>query len=186
MPTEKSSRRTPRECVRAACARFGEADVARRAAALLRGADPAGDEEILRALGFEGEMSWLTTEPNPYWARVWAARALRYCWGDPAATAVLDGLHDDAWRVVEHCAVIVADRELADAAPTLVALTEHPVPRVRVAAVRGLSRVAEREEAAAVLRRADDPERAVRVAVERALPVLRERLDTEDLSDGVP
>jgi hypothetical protein len=149
---------------------------------MLRGADPTSDEDLLRRLGFEGELDWLTREPNPYWARVWAARALRYCWTDSATAAVLAGLHDSAWRVVEHCAVIAADRELADAAPTLVELTEHPVPRVRVAAVRALGRVGEREHVPAVLGLADDPERIVRAAVERALPVLADRLDLDPQS----
>jgi hypothetical protein len=179
MADDTSDRRTPREYVRDACARYGVPEVARRSAALLRGADPANDEAFLRALGFRGEMSWLLQEPNPYWARVWGARALRYCWDESVRDAVLDGLHDDAWRVVEHCAVIVADRELAEAAPTLVELTEHRVPRVRVATVRGLSRVGEREELAAVLRLVDDPERIVRAAVGRALTILAERLDLE-------
>lgn len=182
MADDTSARRTPREYVRDACARSGAAEVARRSAALLRGADPAANEAFLRTLGFNGEMEWLLREPNPYWARVWGARALRYCWDESAAAAVLAGLHDEAWRVVEHCAVIVADRELADAVPILVELTEHPVPRVRVAAIRALSRVAEREDVPAVLRLADDPERIVRVAVEKALPVLRERLDLDDLT----
>lgn len=177
-----SPRRTPRDCVREACADLGEAEVARRSAALLRGAEPSDQEDFLRALGFRGEMTWLLREPNPYWARVWGARALRYCWDESARDAVLGGLDDDAWRVVEHCAVIVADWELADAAPKLVALTRHAVPRVRVAAVRALGRVAEGEDVPAVLRLADDPERIVRVAVERALPVLRERLDLDDLT----
>jgi hypothetical protein len=179
MSVAPDANRTPREHVRAACARFGAAEVVRRCVELLRGADAAGQEDILRALGFRGEMSWLLREPNPYWARVWGARALRYCWDGSARDAVLGGLHDESWRVVEHCAVIVADRELADATPTLVALTRHPVPRVRVATVRALSRVAEREDLAALLRLADDPERIVRVAVERARPVLRERLDID-------
>ncbi len=179
MADDSDDRRAPREYVRDASARYGMPEVARRSAALLRGADPAGDEAFLRALGFRGEMEWLLREPNPYWARVWGARALRYCWDESVRGAVTDGLRDDAWRVVEHCAVIVADRELAEAAPTLAELTEHPVPRVRVAAVRGLARVGEREDVAAVLRLVDDPERIVRAAVERSLPVLAERLDLE-------
>ncbi len=128
-------------------------------------------------LGFRGELDWLLKEPNPYWARVWAARALRYCWDDLAASAVLAGLHDQAWRVVEHCAVIAGDRELADATPTLVTLTEHPVPRVRAAAVRAMANVAEREHVPVLLRLTDDPERNVRVATEKALTAVRDRLD---------
>lgn len=174
-----STRRSPREYVREACLRYGAAEVARRSAALLRGADPSGDEDFLRALGFQGEMAWLLKEPNAYWARVWGARALRYCWHDTVADAVLAGLHDDAWRVVEHCAVIVGGRELADGAPTLVVLSEHPVPRVRVAAARGLATVGEREHIPSVLRLADDPERIVRAAAEQVLPRLRHRLDLD-------
>lgn len=128
-------------------------------------------------LGFRGELDWLLKEPNPYWARVWAARALRYCWDDLAVAAVLDGLNDQAWRVVEHCAVVSGDRELADAAPTLVALTDHPVPRVRAAAARAMASVAEREHVPALLRLADDPDANVRTATERALAVLGDRLD---------
>lgn len=178
MADSASSRPTPQAFVRKACARLGEAEVARRSAALVSGSvDLEAEEDFLRAIGFRGEMAWLLQEPNPYWARVWGARALRYCWGETAPDAVLEGLHDDAWRVVEHCAVIVADRELPDAAPTLVTLTRHPVPRVRVASVRALSRVGEREDVPAVLQLADDPERKVQIAVERALPTLRDRLD---------
>ncbi|MFD2083202.1 HEAT repeat-containing protein [Actinopolymorpha cephalotaxi] len=172
-----NARQAPREYVRQACARYGSADVVRRCAALLRGADPAGEEEFLRTLGFRGELSWLLKEPNPYWARVWAARALRYCWDDTAAAAVLHGLYDEAWRVVEHCAVIAGDRELADAVPTLVTLTEDPGPRVRAAAARAMASVAEREHLPTLLRLTDDPERIVRVATEKALAALRDRLD---------
>ncbi|MET9019646.1 HEAT repeat domain-containing protein [Actinopolymorpha sp. NPDC004070] len=173
------ARQSPREHVRQARARYGTLAVVQRCVALLRGADPAGEEEFLRMLGFRGELAWLLREPNPYWARVWAARALRYCWDDLAAAGVVRGLHDEAWRVVEHCAALAGDHELADAAPTLVDLTEHPVPRVRAAAARALATVAEREHLPALLRLRDDPERNVRTAAERAVAVLRDRLDLD-------
>ncbi|MGW0230807.1 hypothetical protein ACWDWO_21050 [Actinopolymorpha singaporensis] len=45
------ARRSPREHVRQACAHYGAADVVQWCSALLRGADPAGEEEFLRTPG---------------------------------------------------------------------------------------------------------------------------------------
>lgn len=50
--------------------------------------------------------------------------------------AVLAALGDDAWRVREMAAKVIAKRRLGEALPAVAALRADPVPRVRAAATR--------------------------------------------------
>jgi len=107
---------------------------------LLSGGD--ADDELIIALGGEHAVAVLDTGPAPvhrYWLRVWAARALLYAWDDGALSAVLDATEDEAWRVREMAARVVARRRLGDALAAMGALCQDPVPRVRAAAARALA-----------------------------------------------
>jgi len=81
-------------------------------------------------------------EPGPaYWLRVWAARGLFYVWDDQALSALLSALSDEAWRVREMAAKVVARHSLDEALPLLDRLRSDAVPRVRQAAERAIVRL---------------------------------------------
>jgi HEAT repeat protein len=114
-----------------------------------------------------------------YWPRVWAARGLLHVYRPQAAPAVVAGLDDESWRVREMCAKVVRAQEVGAAAEALHRRTADDVPRVRVAAVRGLARVGEAEDADVVRDCLDDPEPSVVAAAGRALRELSRRLDRD-------
>jgi len=78
-----------------------------------------------------------------YWLRVWAARGLLWAWDDEALQAVMAALNDDAWRVREMAAKVVARHRLDDALPIVADLRQDPIPRVRAAASRAFVRLTE-------------------------------------------
>lgn len=135
---------TPRESVEQECRRKGTKNVVSRCVAILSGGE--ADEETLRALagpasaevleGAEGGLSG-------YWPRVWAMRALIYAWNDSATPVVIAGARDEAWRVREMSARVVARHQVSDAIEEMVVLRDDDVPRVREAAERALVRLAE-------------------------------------------
>ena len=171
---------TPAERVDAACDRWGEDTVVRRCAALLGlAADtaPTGDDlDLAMVLGGLRDRDWLAggrpPGVNAYWARVWAVRALRYVWAEPAAPAVVDALGDDHWRVREMAAKVVGDRQIGEAADHLVTLLGDDTPRVRAAAVRALGEVGEGEHSEVVMALTSDSDRAVAAAARSALAAL--------------
>jgi HEAT repeat protein len=114
-----------------------------------------------------------------YWPRVWAARGLLHVYLPHAESAVVDGLHDDAWRVREMCAKVARAQEIGAAADALHGRTSDEVTRVRVAALRGLARIGEAEDADVVRDCLDDPELDVAGAAEQALREMSRRLDRE-------
>jgi HEAT repeat protein len=175
---------TPAERVGAACDRWGEGEVVRRCAAQLVAGPAAPTGELLdlaEVLGGLRDRDFLAGGRPPghaYWARVWAARALRYVWADFAAPAVVAALDDEYWRVREMAAKVVADQELADAADRLVELLGDDTARVRIAAARALGGVGEGEHGKALLAMvASDPDRAVARTAASALQTLSRRLD---------
>lgn len=193
MPT-RSPAEHPRAVVAAASATHGSAAVIAWAAGLLDGSIAYDDPAYPRLTELAGRAAeWVLAHEDivdahvDYWPRVWGARVLLYAWSPMAAPAVAGGLGDSAWRVREMCAKVVRARELGETADRLVVLVDDPVPRVRVAAIRALARVAEREHLGAVLRACDDPERSVRAAAARALDDVAARLDRsiEDLRDDL-
>ena len=174
----------PGERVAKACERWGDDEVVRRCAALLRhrpGDLVAGDLlDLAVVLGGLRDRDWLAGGKPPghsYWARVWAARALRYVWNEGASSSVIHGLGDEHWRVREMSANVVRDYEIADSAERLVALTGEDVPRVRRAAALALGVVGEGEHAAAIRELVDDPDPAVAGAAANALAAMSRRLD---------
>jgi HEAT repeat protein len=114
-----------------------------------------------------------------YWPRVWAARGLLHVYLPSAGPAVVGSLDDEAWRVREMCAKVVRAQEIGAAADALHRRTSDEVPRVRVAALRGLARIGEAEDADVVQDCLDDPEHDVAVAAERALREMSRRLDRD-------
>jgi hypothetical protein len=110
------------------------------------------------------------------WPKTWALRAFLYCWDDQVAASVLDALEDEAWRVREMAAKVVVRRGLPGA-HLLVPLLADPLPRVRVAGLRGLGAVGEAEHAEAVLEALGDGDGDVARAASGALTRLEGRLD---------
>lgn len=102
------------------------------------------DGELIVALGGPPAGWALIGEPGgpPYWLRVWATRGLLHAWGDEASAALRLALADDAWRVREMGATVVARHRLDAFGPIVADLQDDPVPRVRTAAARALARLA--------------------------------------------
>ena len=174
----------PRVFIRAACAEHGEDAVIDFCAGLLTGeitAEQAYGEFVDKLRWISPTLGgWSYQDPvNYYWVRVWAARVFLYVWRDDVVEALRVAAHDPAWRVREHVARITAQRELGQLVDALVPLLDDELPRVRAAGVRALGAAGEYEHAAAVEQLRDDPDHAVRAAVERALERLESRLDRE-------
>lgn len=75
--------------------------------------------------------------PDGYWPRVWALRGLLYVWDDAvAASSVVDSTMDEAWRVREMAAKVIARHGVGDGLEAVVRLQGDPVARVRKAATR--------------------------------------------------
>jgi hypothetical protein len=127
---------TPRQSIELECARRGQADVVAGCVELLAGRDV--DDELVFALGGPAARPVLDGGQQ-YWLRVWAMRALLYAWDDTARPAVLAGLADQAWRVREMAAKVIARRQLGDALAGVAELRDDPVPRVRAAAARAVT-----------------------------------------------
>lgn len=180
-------REHPREVILAACAEYGEDVVIDWCVAFLTGEISGEDAygadlpKLVAITGFANPGGWSQpVDPvNYYWIRVWAARAFLYIWRDDVVDALLTVADDPAWRVREHVARIAAQRELGQLIDALLPMLDHELPRVRAAAVRAVGAAGEFEHAEAVAELRDDPDNAVRVAVERALERLAKRLDRE-------
>lgn len=74
-----------------------------------------------------------------YWPRVWAARGLLHAWDDQATAAIIAAAGDDAWRVREMAAKVVARHRVGDALDAMSGLQDDAVPRVRQAAGRAIA-----------------------------------------------
>lgn len=165
---------SPGDRIALAVARFGETDVADRAAALLTGHNEGA--EFLLWVGGRHAQGILDGAPALYWPEVWGARTLLFAWDPAAASAVRDGLANQAWRVREMCCRVVAARELPFG-DDLVPLLRDEVARVRANAARALGVVGEYEDAMQVKGLLTDPEVEVRRHAGHALESLRTRLD---------
>lgn len=133
---------TPRESVTAECRRRGLEAVVAGCVDLLDGT--GWDESLIIALGVQATpyvLSGREGGASGYWPRVWAARGLLYAWADAAAPAIIRATGDDAWRVREMAAKVIARHGVADALDAVVALRDDPVPRVRAAASRAVVRL---------------------------------------------
>jgi len=88
-------------------------------------------------------------------------------WDESATAGIEAGLSNQAWRVREMCARVVAARALPLAGILRTMLTDD-VPRVRAAAALALGEVGEASDADDIRRLFRDPEIDVRRAAERA------------------
>jgi hypothetical protein len=129
---------TPRQSVAAECERRGKAAVIAGCIDLLQGGHDVDDALIL-ALGGPAAHYVLDGREGGkagYWPRVWAARGLLHAWDDYAASAIIRAAADDAWRVREMAAKVIARHRVTAGFTAVVELRNDPVPRVRAAAER--------------------------------------------------
>ena len=134
-----AARTTPRQNIQAECERRGRDAVVAGCISLLDA--QGGDEALIIALGGEAAgyvLSGGEGGPGGYWPRVWAARGLLHAWSDAATPAVIRATSDDAWRVREMAAKVIAKHKVGDALDSVVALSDDRVPRVRAAASRAV------------------------------------------------
>ena len=147
------------------------------------GAGRAAHADVLRYLtGFDLAPGSSQLDPaswRDYWVRTWGARGLLHVWDDSATDAVVAGLGDEHWRPAEMCLKVVARHDVAGAGDRAAALARHPLPRVRVQAMRALGAVGDTEHLATVRERLGDDQSDVRRQAGRALERLAIRLDLE-------
>lgn len=137
---------TPQQSIEAECARRGRPRVVAGCLALLAG--ERCDDALVRALAGPAADPYLDgTATGEHWFRVWGARGLLWAWLDsPAArSALVQALSDEAWRVREMAAKVVARHLVGDALDAVAALRDDRVPRVRAAAERAVARLAAAE-----------------------------------------
>ena len=138
----------PRRSVEALAARYGRAAVVDACVDLLH--EREVDGQIIFGLGGP-PARWAVDggAPGPeYWLRVWALRGLLWLWDDSATQVVAGALADEAWRVREMAAKVVARHRLDPALDALLTLREDPVERVRTAASKGIQRLTSARESA--------------------------------------
>jgi hypothetical protein len=133
---------TPRQRVAAACARGGSAALTAACAALLEGRPADVSDEMITVLGGDHARYVLDGGEGGragYWPRVWAARGLLHQWDPAAAAAVIGATRDEAWRVREMAAKVIARHQVGDALDAVAALRADQVERVRAAASRAVT-----------------------------------------------
>lgn len=132
---------TPRQRVEQECARRGKAAVVATCVRLIEGREV--EAELLVTLGGPGARKFLDggVHADTYWLRVWGARGVLWAWDASATEAIRAALEDDAWRVREMAAKVVARHLVDDALDSVAALMHDPAPRVRAAATRALVRL---------------------------------------------
>jgi len=131
---------TPRQGIEAECLRRGKAAVVSGCIYLLEGREV--DDGLVLALGGPPAEYVLTGREGGkegYWPRVWAARGLLHAWDDRATAAIVRATADDAWRVREMAAKVIARHRIGDALQAAAGLRHDDVPRVRLAAERAVA-----------------------------------------------
>jgi hypothetical protein len=118
----------------------GPAAVADACMRLLAGADL--DPLMREVFGNQHSPEWLESDVNAYWLRVWGARGLLWNWDVRAVGSIRTALRDDAWRVREMAAKVVARHVVDEVQPEVAELLHDPIPRVRAAASRALALLA--------------------------------------------
>jgi hypothetical protein len=132
---------TPRERITAECARRGKSALVTGCVELLGGRYGNVDDGLVVALGGEHGKLVLGGKDGArggYWPRVWAARGLLHAWDDAATEAIIAATADEAWRVREMAAKVIARHRVGDALDPVAGLRDDPVPRVRAAAERAV------------------------------------------------
>ena len=131
---------TPRESVRGECECRGEEAVVAGCLDVLTGRNV--DERLLRVLGGPAAEQVLDGREGGtagYWPRVWASRGLLYAWNETATATVVLATSDEAWRVREMAAKVIAKHRIDDGLDAVIRLGGDPVPRVRAAAQRAIA-----------------------------------------------
>jgi hypothetical protein len=172
-PKNQPNDDSPAERIAKVVAELGQDDVIARATALIAGLN-AG-EDFLLAVGGRHAQGILDGAPALYWPEVWGARTFLYVWNDSAAPAVLAGLGNQAWRVREMSAKVVAKRELTYPAEVAELVTDE-VARVRAQAARTLGEIGTASEVDVLRSLLKDPEIEVRREAGGALKKLRAKL----------
>jgi hypothetical protein len=133
-------RLTPRQGIAAECDRRGKDAVVTGCIDLLRGRQDTGDALLIALAGpaAQAVLDGSAGGRQGYWPRVWAARGLLHAWDDRAAAVIIQAAADDAWRVREMAAKVIARHRVGDALPAVSQLRTDPVPRVRAAAERAV------------------------------------------------
>jgi hypothetical protein len=133
---------TPSQNVAAECQRRGAAGVVSGCIDLLEAREV--DDALVLALGGAPATYVLSGGEGGkqgYWPRVWAARGLLYVWEDRATPAIVRATADEAWRVREMAAKVIARHRVDDALEAVTGLRDDQVPRVRAAAGRAIARL---------------------------------------------
>ena len=130
---------TPRQSIEEACRSRGQQVVVQACLDLLAGQDV--DPALVRVLGGPRAAAYLDRPTQAHWLRVWATRGLLWAWAPRATQALRAALQDDAWRVREMAAKVVARHLVDEALQEVTALAHDPVARVRAAAARAAARL---------------------------------------------
>jgi hypothetical protein len=142
--------RTPGERIAAECVNGSRSALIAGCLALLGGRPDDVDDRLIVVLGGNAARHVLDGGEggrSGYWPRVWAARGLLHAWderadqgaeAEPATDAIIGALADQAWRVREMAARVIAAHRIGRALDAVAALRDDPVPRVRVAAERAV------------------------------------------------
>jgi len=132
---------TPRERIDRECAARGKKAVVAGCIDALHGRNV--DTPLVLALGGPAAKSWLSDAgaESDYWLRVWGARGLLWVWDDAATDAIAAALGDESWRVREMALKVIARNYVDDLVVAAAELQDDPVPRVRSAASRALTRL---------------------------------------------
>ena len=132
----------PRLRIAAECAGHGNGPLTAACIALLKGRPDDASDELITVLGGEHAGNVLDGRDggrSGYWPRVWAARGLLHAWDPAATTAIIGATADDAWRVREMAAKVIARHQVGDAFDAVTALRSDSVERVRAAASRAVT-----------------------------------------------
>ena len=132
---------TPKQRIAAECARRGTGPLTAGCIALLECRPGEVSDDLIIVLGGEHGRNVLDGADGGkggYWPRVWAARALLHQWDTAATAAITGATNDEAWRVREMAAKVIAAHRASDALEAVVALRADPVERVRAAASRAV------------------------------------------------
>jgi hypothetical protein len=133
---------TPKQRVAAECARRGTRGLVAACVALLEARAGDVSDEMITVLGGDPARYVLDGGEGGrtgYWPRVWGGRGLLHEWDQVATAAIIGATRDEAWRVREMAAKVIARHKVGDALDAVAALRADEVARVRAAASRAVT-----------------------------------------------
>lgn len=133
----------PRVLIGLAVQRWGERGLMDRCVRLYREMSWGAEPELMSYLAGRKGTKWveLGFGVQSYFVRTWALRAMLYGWDESASPTVIKALDDEHWRPREMALKVIARRLTAGDVAAVERLSEDPVPRVRVAALRALTQL---------------------------------------------